>query len=274
MPISLPAKIEITENKKDKRVGTVIVEPCYPGYGTTLGNALRRVLLSSLEGGAVSSVKISGVAHEFSTIPHVKEDVLEIILNLKRLRLKIFKDEQIKIALKAKGEKEVTGDDIEKNSDVEIVNPETKIATLTGRNAELNIEMTVSRGIGYVSVDQKEAEYKREGLDVEIGNILVDSVFSPIVNVGIKIENVRVGHMTNYEKLILDIETDGSITIKDAFEQSVKILIEQFTAVSGDQKEEERQGEIKENEEIKEEAVEKETKKGKKKEKNNLGKNI
>ncbi|OGF22969.1 DNA-directed RNA polymerase subunit alpha [Candidatus Falkowbacteria bacterium RBG_13_39_14] len=231
MNIPLPNKFEITEDKKNPKLGIVVIEPCFPGYGITIGNAIRRVLLSSLEGAAVTSVKIKDVQHEFSTIPNVKEDVLEIILNLKKLRLKIFTDEPVKLEIKAKGEKEITAADIGKNNDVEIVNTDFKIATLTNRNAELSMELTVEKGLGYTSADQQEA--KTEGK--EIGNIAIDSVFTPIVNVALNIENVRVGQMTNYEKLIFNIETDGTIAIKDAVEKSAKILIDHFGLFMGEE---------------------------------------
>lgn len=242
--ISLPSKIEIEVDKKDKRFGTVTIEPCFPGYGITIGNALRRVLLSSLEGCAVTSIKVKNVQHEFSSLPHIKEDILEIILNLKKLRLKIFKDDPVVLNLKVKGEKEVTAAEIEKNSDVEVINSDLKIATLTNRNAELDMEIRVAKGLGYVSVDQKESQPGEERN--EIGVILVDSIFTPLVNVGMKIENVRVGQMTNYEKLILNIETDGTISPKDAVEKSAKILIDHFNLVLGkkdDAKDDESEGE-------------------------------
>lgn len=239
MSIPLPNKIEISEDKKDPKLGTVIIEPCYPGHGITIGNALRRVLFSSLEGAAVTSVKIKDVQHEFSTIPNIKEDVLEIILNLKKLRLKIFTDNPIKLTLKVKGEKEVTADDIAKSNEVEIVNKALNIATLTNRNAELDMELTVEKGLGYSSADQKESKDEAK----EIGNIAIDSVFTPIVNVGLNVENVRVGQMTNYEKLILNIETDGTITVKDAIEKSAKILIDHFSILLGEEKEKEEEEE-------------------------------
>ncbi|MFH1187854.1 MAG: DNA-directed RNA polymerase subunit alpha [bacterium] len=243
MSILLPNKIEINEDKKNPKLGTVIIEPCYPGYGITIGNALRRVLFSSLEGAAVTNIKIKDAQHEFSTIPNIKEDVLEIILNLKKLRFKIFSDNPVKLTLKAKGEKEVKAEDITKSNEAEIINKDLKIATLTNRNAELDIELTVEKGLGYIAADQKEAK-KDEAR--EIGNIAIDSVFTPIVNVGLNVENVRVGQVTNYEKLILNIETDGTISIKDAVEKSAKILIDHFGLLVEEEKEEKnKKGEIK-----------------------------
>lgn len=231
MSIPLPDKFEITEDKRNPKLGTVVLEPCFPGYGVTIGNAIRRVLLSSLEGAAVTSVKIKDAQHEFSTMPNVKEDILEIILNLKKLRFKVFTDEPVKLELKVKGEKETTAADIGKNNDVEIVNQDLKIATLTSRNAELSMELTVEKGLGYTSADQREEKTEEK----EIGNIAIDSVFTPIVNVALNIENVRVGQMTNYEKLILNIETDGTIAIKDAVEKSAKILIDHFGLFMGEE---------------------------------------
>ncbi|MFH0856818.1 MAG: DNA-directed RNA polymerase subunit alpha [bacterium] len=264
MSIPLPNKIEIIEDKTNPRIGTVIIEPCYPGYSITIGNALRRVLLASLEGAAVTNMKIKGAQHEFSTIPHVKEDVLEIILRLKKIRFKMFKDEPIQLTLNVKGEKEVTAGDIQKNSDIEIINPELVIASLTNRNAELDMQLTVEKGLGYISVDQKELQ--AEGR--EIGNIAVDSLFTPIVNVGMKVENVRVGQMTNYEKLILTIETDGTIAVKDAVEKSSRTLINHFELLAPDRKENKEEEKIEEAEdEVKEEKKEGEKKKTKKSDK-------
>lgn len=264
MPIiSLPDKIAIKEDKGNPKLGTVVIEPCYPGYSITIGNALRRVLLSSLEGAAVTSVKIKGAQHEFSTIPHIKEDVLEIILRLKKIRFKMFKDEPIHLTLNVKGEKEVTAADIQKNSDIEIVNPDLKIASLTNRNAELDMELTVSKGLGYISADQKELQSDAK----EIGNIAVDSIFTPIVNVGMKIENVRVGQMTNYEKLILTIETDGTIAVKDAVEKASRILLDHFELLAPDKQEIEEKNEVEEekvaeegNKEVKKESGKKKSK--------------
>lgn len=220
-PIILPSKIEIKKGELPN-TATVIVEPCYYGYGTTLGNALRRVILSSLPGAAVTAVKIKGVQHEFSAIPHVKEDVIDVILNLKQLRMKVYSQEPVKLFLKFKGEGSVKAKDIEKSSDVEIVNPDLHIATLTNKNSELEMEIAVAQGRGYVPVEARV----REKLD--LGSIAVDSIFTPVKNIGYRVENVRVGDITNYDKLILDIETDGSITPEEAVRQSAMILIDHF----------------------------------------------
>lgn len=219
--ISLPKKFTVNETEKGKKA-EVIIEPCYPGYGLTLGNALRRVLLSSLPGGAVTAVKIEGADHEFSAISGVTEDVVDIILNLKQLNFKIHSDEPIKLKLSAKGEKKVTASDIEANSDVEVLNKNFQIATLNDKDAKLNIELTVAKGIGYVPSEEQEASEK------QIGLIAVDSIFSPVLNVGLKTEETRVGKRTDYDKIILNIETDGTITPEEAVQKASEILANQF----------------------------------------------
>jgi DNA-directed RNA polymerase subunit alpha len=218
--ISLPKKVSFEElgNNKYK----VIVEPLYPDYGVTLGNSLRRVLLSSLPGAAVVSVKIKGVDHEFSTVPNIKEDVIEIILNLKQLRMKVHSSNPVKLELKVKGEKAVTAADFKTNSDVEIVNPDLHIATLDNKNAELDMEVMVRTGRGYVRVEERENE------KMEIGMIAVDAIYTPIRMVNYEINKVRVGQMTNYDELILTIETDGSITGKEAIDQAAILLMDHF----------------------------------------------
>jgi DNA-directed RNA polymerase subunit alpha len=220
-PIILPSKIEIKKGKLPNEA-VVTVEPCYYGYGTTLGNALRRVIISSLPGAAVTAVKIKGVQHEFSTIPHVKEDVVEVLLNLKQLRMKVHSAEPVRLVLRAKGEREATAKDIEKTSDVEIINTDLHIVEMTNKNADLEMEIFVSQGRGYVPVEAREKE------KLEIGAIAIDSIFTPIKNIGYKVENVRIGDITNYDKLILSIETDGTITPEDALEQGVNLLIDHF----------------------------------------------
>ncbi len=245
-PIILPSKIEIKKGKLPNEA-VITVEPCYYGYGTTLGNALRRVILSSLPGAAVTAVKIKGVQHEFSAIPHVKEDVIEIILNLKQLRMKVYSTEPVRLTLKVKGEREVKAKDIEKSSDVDIVNPDLHIATLTNKNADLEMEIFVSQGRGYVPVEAKEKE------KLEVGMIAIDSIFTPIRNIGYRVENVRVGDITNYDRLILDIETDGTITPEEALRQGAELLINHFKLFIEGPKEDE---ESKEAEEIKEEKIE------------------
>lgn len=219
--IILPTNVEVTKGKEANQA-IFTIYPAYYGYGMTLGNALRRVLLSSLPGAAVSSIKIKGVDHEFSTIPHVLEDVIEIILNLKQLRLKVFGEEPIKLALKVGGEKEVTAKDISKSSDVEIINSDLHIATLTNKDADLDMEITVEQGRGYVTTEM------RENRDLVVGEIAIDSIFTPVKKVGFKTENTRVGKITNYDKLVMDITTDGTVTPEEALKQAVQILLDHF----------------------------------------------
>lgn len=215
--IRLPTKFEITPGEKPHE-GILVLEPCYYGYGTTIGNALRRVLLSSLSGAAVTAVKIKGAQHEFSTLPNVKEDVLEIILNLKLLRLRLFSDTPTRISLKVRGERDVLAADFEKNADVEVINSDLKIATLTDKKAEFELEAIVERGRGYSSTES------RPRIEQELGMIMVDALFSPVRNVGYRVENARVGEITNYDRLIMTIETDGTVTPEDAVQQSAQIL--------------------------------------------------
>ncbi|MBX4191795.1 MAG: DNA-directed RNA polymerase subunit alpha, partial [Candidatus Doudnabacteria bacterium] len=218
--ISLPNKVSFEDlgNNKYK----LIMEPLYPGYGVTLGNSLRRVLLSSLPGAAVVAVKIKGVDHEFSTIPNVKEDVIEIILNLKQMRMKVHSSEPVKLELKVKKEKIVTAGDFKKNADVEIVTPDLHIATLDNKNSDFDMEVIVQAGRGYVPVEQREHE------KYEIGMIAIDAIYTPIKVVNYEINNVRVGQITNYDELILTIETDGTITGRDAIDQAARVLMDHF----------------------------------------------
>lgn len=219
--ISLPKKFiveEITKGTKAK----IVIEPCFPGYGLTLGNSLRRTLLSSLPGGAVTAVKIKGVQHEFSSLDNVSDDVLEIILNLKKLRIKVYGDEPVVLKLKAKGEKKVTGADIEASTDAEIINKDLVITTLNDKDTALEMDLTVSKGIGYVPTEEQG---KGKG---EIGTILVDSIFTPVINVGMDLEATRVGQRTDFDKLILTVETDGTISPEDAVKKAAEILVSQF----------------------------------------------
>jgi len=242
--IILPSRVDIVSDKKNPNKATITIEPCFYGYGKTLGNALRRVMLSSMPGGAVTAIKLKGATHEFSTLPNVKEDILEIMLNFKESRLKVFSNEPVKLTLRVKGEKEVTAADISKSSDVEIINPDLHLITLTGADADLEIEIIVSQGRGYVTSEMRENE------DLELGMISVDSIFTPIKNIGYKTENVRVGQITNYDKLIFDIETDGIVSPKDVFIQSVQILIDHFNILMQGV-----EGKLKEEKLVEEEAV-------------------
>ncbi len=245
-------EIILPQIKKEKETdfqGKFVIEPLYPGYGTTLGNSLRRVLLSSLPGAAIVSVKIEGVQHEFSTIPGVKEDVVEIILNLKQLRLKLFKDEPVKLTLEAKGKGVVKAKDIKEHPDVEIVTPELVIATLESPNAKLSMELKAEKGRGYVPVEQIEKGRP------EINEIFLDAIYSPIKKVAYFVENTRVGKMTNFDKLTIELETDGTIKPSEALVEASKILVDHFMLISGEKKVEIQEPKEKEKE-VKEELLE------------------
>jgi DNA-directed RNA polymerase subunit alpha len=253
--IALPKNTKF-EKTKEANESIAIVEPLYPGYGMTLGNSLRRVLLSSLPGAAVVGVKIKGANHEFMPLNGIKEDVLEIVLNIKQLRLKMFSDEEIRLELKAKGKKQVLAKDIEKNSEVKITNPDLVIANLTEAKSELNIEIFVRAGRGYKMTEGKKRENK------EISYIEIDSIFSPVLAVSLKVENTRVGKMTNWDSLSIKIKTDGTIDSQEAFTQAVEILVQQYQALlPRDEKIEEQLPEESDNEALEEEKKEKKSKK-------------
>lgn len=223
-------EIQLPEIKKTESKGfsaVFAIEPLHPGYGMTLGNSLRRVLLSSLEGAAVTSCKVEGVLHEFSTIPNVKEDMVEIIMNLKKLRVKSVSDDVEYLTLSKSGQGKVTAKDIKTNQNVEVLNPELEIATLDNKNAKLDIELRVERGRGYVTVEKR----KKEKLGV--GFIALDALYSPVRKVRYNVESTRVGQMTNLDKLVLEIETDGTMTPEEALSRASEILVEHFLAVSG-----------------------------------------
>jgi len=213
-------RIECVEKDADNNYGKFVIEPLERGYGTTLGNSLRRVLLSSLPGAAVTSIKIDGVLHEFSTIPGVLEDTTEMILNIKQMVLRYDGNERKLIRMEQKGPKNVCAGDIEQDSEVEILNPELHIASLDG-DGKLEIEMTVERGRGYVSADQQP----QKNTDL-VGLIPIDSIYTPVTKVNYSIENTRVGKRTDYDKLILEIWTNGSIRPEEAISLSSQILIE------------------------------------------------
>ncbi len=219
--ITLPnrAKVEHLVGNKYK----IILEPLYPGYGVTIGNALRRVLLSSMPGSAVTGVKIKFVDHEFSTIPNVKEDVVQILLQLKLLRLQSFSAEPVRIYLKAKGEKVVTAADIKETDQVKIINKDLHIATLDNKNADLDIELVIEQGRGYLPVELQEKQKQ------EINLIALDAVFTPVKSVFFDISNVRVGQFTNYDKLEVVMETDGSIDGQAAINIAAHILVDHFS---------------------------------------------
>lgn len=263
--IALPKSIDFQKGESDNHA-QVIIGPCFPGYGITIGNALRRVLLSSLPGAAVVGVKIDGVDHEFMTLKHMKEDVLEFIMNLKKLRLKIHTEEMIRLELEVHGKKNVTAADIKENPEVEIINKDLELATITDMAGQMKVEILVRAGMGYETIESREVEIAQDKKEKEIGFIEMDSIFSPIQSVGIKVENVRVGKMTNWDKLILDVHTDGTITPEEAVKASNDILISQFTALGGEEvkepeeKEEGKEEKTEEGEEEKKETEEAEEK--------------
>lgn len=213
-------RIETADIKSDGTYGRFVLEPLERGYGTTLGNSLRRVLLSSLPGVAVKSIKIDGVQHEFSTIPGVKEDVTEIVLNIKSLTAKIYGDAPKTVYIEAEGEGEVTAGDIKADSEVEILNPGMHIATL-GEGAKLHMEIVIDRGRGYVPAERNKAE-----MIASIGAIPVDSIYTPVLKVNYTVENTRVGQITDYDKLTLEVWTDGTISAKEAVSLAAKVLNE------------------------------------------------
>ena len=214
-------KIEIVEISEDNRYGKFVCEPLERGYGTTLGNSLRRILLSSLPGAAITSIRIGGVLHEFSTIPGVRDDVTNIVLNLKSLCFKMYSEEPRVLRLDIKGEKEVSAADIITDPDVEILNPDLHIATLN-EDGELHMEMTVERGKGYVAAE------KNKKPDHVIGVIPIDSIFSPVQRVNYTVQDTRVGNVTDYDKLILEVWTDGSIRPEESVSRAAAILISHF----------------------------------------------
>lgn len=223
--ILLPSAIEVQETDRPN-VARLVVTPCHQGYGTTVASALRRVLLSSIRGAAVEAVKIGGAQHEFSPVPGVQEDAIQIILNLKQLAIKCHSDSSVRLLLSKKGAGQVTAGDIEKNSDIEIANPELVIANITGDKAELNLEITVGNGLGYVSANEKD------GKNLDLGTILTDSFYSPVKDVGYTIENTRLGDITDYEKLTLSVETNGTVSPSDAISQATAILLNHLNLIA------------------------------------------
>jgi len=221
--IPLPLSPKVIQKKKNQAVFEV--EGLYPGYGVTIGNALRRVLLSSLQGASVVEVKIKGVPHEFSTIPGVLEDVITILLNIKNLRFRIFEGDSQKVQLKVKGEGEVKGSDFKCPSQIKLINSDLHIATITDKKTELEIELKIERGIGYIPKDKMQTK------KTEIGAIAVDAIFTPIRNVNFQVDNMRVGDRTDFDKLSLQIETDGTITPEESFFEACDILIKHFNII-------------------------------------------
>jgi len=220
--IILPSKPRVVTEEKNK--GVYEIDGFYPGYGHTFGNSLRRIILSSIPGAAVTSIKIDGVSHEFSTIEGVKEDAIVVILNLKKVRFKMLSDEPQTVTISAKGPKTLTAGDITTSGQVEVLNPEQHIAEITGK-INLNIELKIEKGLGFVS---KETIQKEK---VEIGTIAVDAIFTPIRRISYEVENMRVGDKTNHNRLRISIETNGTLTPRQALTDSIEIMIEQLKAI-------------------------------------------
>jgi len=230
--IPLPLKPKVI--KKEKNKVTFEIEALYPGYGVTIGNSLRRVLISSLEGAGVTQMKIKGIPHEFSTISGVLEDVVTLMLNLKQLRFRIFTPQAQKATLKVKGEREVKGSDFELPAQLELVNRDCHIATLTEKKSELGIEIQVEKGVGYIPREAKKKEKP------EIGVILLDAIFTPVQRVAFRVENMRVGERTDFDRLFLEIQTDGTISPEEAFFGASEILANHFSLFGQTFKKEEK----------------------------------
>ena len=228
--ISLPSKPKIIHEEGNK--GVYEIDGLYAGYGHTLGNSLRRVILSSLPGSAVTRVKITGVSHEFSSIPGVKEDVINILLNLKKVRFKLHSDEPQTATISVKGAKEVTAKDIKTPSQIEVLNKDAHIASLTSKDANLEMEIVVEKGLGYVPREQLHSG------KVGVGEIVMDAVFTPIKRVNYEVENMRVGDRTDYNRLRFTIETDGIISPRESLEKAIEIVINHLRAIVGFKEEE------------------------------------
>jgi DNA-directed RNA polymerase subunit alpha len=222
--IHTPGLVKVDDHSDSS--ATFVVEPLHSGYGMTLGNSLRRVLLSSIAGAAVTSFKIEGVTHEFTTVPGVKEDVVDIMLNLKGIRFRVYGDDAQTLRIVKTGKGAVTAKDIQTNADVEVVNPEHVIATIDDAKGKLTMDLTVEVGRGYRTIEEGTA---RKASDM----IALDAIFSPVLRVRYKVENTRVGQITDLDKLLITIDTDGSITPRDAFEEASAILVNQYTALAG-----------------------------------------
>jgi len=222
--LQLPEQIKVVAKEGNK--ATFEISPLLPGYGATIANPLRRVLLSSLTGAAVTSIKIKGVEHEFTTIPGVLEDVIEIILNVKKLRFKLHGDGPVKLTLEASGEKKLSGKDIKLTSDVELINDDQHIATLTDKKISFILELEIEKGVGYVSVEQRRKE------KLPIGVIAIDAVFSPVRSVNFSVENIRVGEKIDFNKVVLEIETDGTIQPELALKNATDIILDHFRVIS------------------------------------------
>lgn len=224
--IKLSEVVKIKKISETPTQGVFEIEGLFTGYGLTIGNALRRALLSSLPGAAITQVKIVGIKHEFSTIEGVLEDVVELALNLKKIRFKFFASEPQVLTLEAKGERDVRAGDIKANAQVEIINSDEHIATLTDKKAELKMEITVEKGLGYFAVESRKTE------KLPIGVIAIDAIFTPVIKVNFNIENMRVGEKTDYNKINLTIETDGTILPSNALRKASNILKDHFEIIS------------------------------------------
>lgn len=222
--LKLPEQIKVVS--KDGNRAVFEIAPLSPGYGPTIANPLRRVLLSSLGGAAVTSIKIKGVEHEFSTMTNVLEDIIEIILNVKKLRFKFQGDEPVKVTLEGSGEKKLSGKDIKLTSDIELINEDQHIVTLTDKKATFHMELEIEKGVGYVSVEQRRKD------KLSIGVIAIDAVFSPVKFVNFSVENIRVDQRIDYNKVVMEIETDGSIEPEQALRDAANIILEHFKVVS------------------------------------------
>jgi len=219
----LPSSIKIIE--QEKNYGKFQIEGLYPGYGVTIGNTLRRVLLSSIEGAAVTSFKIKGVHHEFSTINHVSDTVLDIMLNLKQLRIKLHSNEPQVLKLKVNGEKKIYAKDFENNPMVDIMNSDLYITEITDKKGKIEMEVIVEKGLGYSQIEERKEE------KIPIGTIAVDAIFSPVQKVNFQVEDMRVGEKTDYNRLIFSIETDGSVSPEEALNKASVILKDHFTNI-------------------------------------------
>jgi len=219
---------EITTKNDDGNSATFVIEPLHRGFGITLGNSLRRVLLSSLEGAAITGFKASGVSHEFTTLPGVKEDLVQITLNLKQIRFKVFSNEPQTLQLVKKGKGVVKASDIETSADVEVINGSQPIATLDSDKASINFTLRVEKGRGYLTVEEQGKSNQ------EVGMIALDALFSPIKRVRYHVENTRVGQVTDLDRLVIEVNTDGTVTPSDAIKEAASILVQHFAVITGE----------------------------------------
>lgn len=220
-----PALASIDEHSATN--ATFVIEPLHAGYGNTLGNSLRRVLLSSIQGGAIVSFKIEGTSHEFTTVPGIKEDVVDILLNLKNIRINVFTDEAVELRIEKKGSGVITAGDIKANADIEVINPGQVIATIDDPKKSIVFDLVAESGRGYRTIEESSVSR------VHSDHIALDAVFSPVLRVRFKVDSTRVGQETNLDKLSVTVETDGSVTPRAAFEEAAAILVNQYTALAG-----------------------------------------